>query len=67
MIPWTLATMAGVLVGGSIPEPRQFGIDVIFPAAMVGLAVGLISGRREIVAAVVGGAVGVGVALVAGT
>ncbi len=65
-IPWNLATLAGVLVGGSIVEPRQFGIDVIFPAAMVGLAVGLISGRREIVAAVSGAAVGVVVALLAG-
>jgi 4-azaleucine resistance transporter AzlC len=65
-IPWNLATLAGVLVGGSIPEPERFGIDVIFPAAMVGLAVGLISGRREIVAAIGGAAVGVVVALVAG-
>ena len=65
-IPWNIATMAGVLVGGSIPEPNRFGIDVIFPAAMVGLAVGLISGRREIVAAVVGAGIGVAVALVAG-
>jgi 4-azaleucine resistance transporter AzlC len=65
-IPWNLATLAGVLVGGSIPEPDRFGIDVIFPAAMVGLAVGLISGRREIVAALVGAGVGVAVALVAG-
>jgi predicted branched-subunit amino acid permease len=65
-IPWNLATLAGVMVGGSIPEPERFGIDVIFPAAMVGLAVGLISGRREIVAAVVGAAVGVVVALAAG-
>ena len=65
-IPWNLATLAGVLVGGSIPEPDRFGIDVIFPAAMVGLAVGLISGRREIVAALVGAGVGVVVALLAG-
>jgi 4-azaleucine resistance transporter AzlC len=65
-IPWNIATLAGVLVGGSIPKPEQFGIDVIFPAAMVGLAVGLISGRREVVAAVTGAAVGVLVALVAG-
>ena len=65
-IPWNIATMAGVLVGGSIPEPNRFGIDVIFPAAMVGLAIGLISGRREIVAAIVGAGVGVAVALVAG-
>jgi 4-azaleucine resistance transporter AzlC len=65
-IPWNLATLAGVMVGGSIPEPEQFGIDVIFPAAMVGLAVGLISGRREIVAAFAGAVVGVVVALLAG-
>jgi 4-azaleucine resistance transporter AzlC len=67
LIPWNLATLAGVFVGGSIPEPERFGIDVIFPAAMVGLAVGLISGRREIVAAIAGALVGVGVALVAGS
>ncbi len=66
LIPWNLATLGGVLVGGSILEPKQFGIDVIFPAAMVGLAIGLISGRREIVAAVSGALVGVVVALVAG-
>ena len=66
LIPWNLATLAGVLVGGSIVEPKQFGIDVIFPAAMIGLAVGLITGRREIVAAVSGAVVGVIVGLVIG-
>lgn len=66
-VPWNLATLAGSLVGGSIPDPRRFGIDVIFPAAMLGLAVGLITGRREIVAAVVGAGVGVAVGLAAGT
>jgi 4-azaleucine resistance transporter AzlC len=65
-VPWNLATLAGVLIGGSIPEPERFGIDVIFPAAMIGLAVGLISGRREIVAAVSGALVAVVVALVTG-
>ena len=63
-IPWNLATIAGVLIGGGIPEPDRLGIDVIFPAAMIGLAVGLISGRRELVAAIVGAAVGVAVSLV---
>jgi predicted branched-subunit amino acid permease len=52
-----------VLLGAQIPDPARFGIDVIFPAAMIGLAVGLISGRRELVAAIVGAAVAVGVAL----
>ncbi len=40
-IPWNLATIAGVFLGGQIPDPARFGIDIIFPAAMVGLAVGL--------------------------
>ncbi len=62
-IPWNLATLAGVLLGGQIPDPSRFGIDIIFPAAMVGLAVGLITGRREIVAALAGAAIAVLVAL----
>ena len=62
-IPWTLATLGGVLLGGQIPDPAQFGIDIIFPAAMIGLSVGLLTGRREIVAAIVGAGVGVAVAL----
>jgi predicted branched-subunit amino acid permease len=62
-IPWNLATLAGVLLGAQIPDPARFGIDVIFPAAMIGLAVGLITGRRELVAAIVGAAVAVVVAL----
>ncbi len=62
-IPWNLATLAGVLLGAQIPDPTRFGIDIIFPAAMIGLAVGLITGRRELVAAIVGAGVGVVVAL----
>ena len=62
-IPWNLATLAGVLLGGQIPDPARFGIDIIFPAAMIGLAVGLITGRRELVAALAGAAIGVVVAL----
>ena len=63
LIPWNLATAAGVLLGGQIPNPMQFGIDIIFPAAMIGLSVGLITGRRELVAAIVGAGVAVVVAL----
>ena len=62
-IPWNLATLAGVMLGARIPEPARFGIDIIFPAAMIGLAVGLITGRRELVAAIVGAGVGVVAAL----
>jgi predicted branched-subunit amino acid permease len=62
-IPWNLATFAGVMLGGQIPDPARFGIDIIFPAAMIGLAVGLISGRRELVAAITGAGTGVVAAL----
>jgi branched chain amino acid efflux pump len=63
-IPWNLATLAGVVLGAQIPEPGRLGIDIIFPAAMIGLAVGLITGRRELVAAIGGAAVAVAVSLV---
>ena len=65
-IPWNLATLGGVILGGQIPDPSRLGIDIIFPAAMIGLAAGLITGRRELTAAIVGAVIGVGVALLVG-
>ena len=65
-IPWNLSTLAGVLLGGAIPDPSKFGLDIVFPAAMGGLAVGLMLGRREIVAACTGALVGVGASLALG-
>jgi 4-azaleucine resistance transporter AzlC len=65
-IPWNLATLAGVTLGGEIPDPARFGLDVVFPVAMIGLAVGLITGRRELVAAVGGAILAVAVSLVVG-
>jgi predicted branched-subunit amino acid permease len=65
LIPWNLATFAGVTIGDAIVDPERLGIDVIFPAAMIGLAVGLVTGRRELVAAIAGAAVAVGVSLAA--
>ncbi len=65
-IPWNLATIAGGLLGGAIPDPSAFGLDVVFPAAMAGLAVGLTTGRRELVAAGAGAAIGVALSLAIG-
>ena len=62
-IPWNVATLIGVTIGGSIPDPNRFGLDVIFPAAMGGLALGLITGRRELVAGISGAVLGVAVGL----
>jgi predicted branched-subunit amino acid permease len=65
-IPWNLATLAGVTIGGQIPDPTRFGLDVVFPAAMIGLAVGLVAGRRELVAAFGGAVVAVAASLAVG-
>ncbi len=52
-----------MLFGQLLPEPTTLGLDVVFPAAMAGLAVALVVDRRAAVAAVVGVVVGVMVAL----
>jgi predicted branched-subunit amino acid permease len=62
-IPWNVATVAGYLGGQLIDRPERYGLDVVFPAAMAGLAVGLIAGRREIVAVAVSVVVAVVLAL----
>ncbi len=66
-IPWNLATIAGGLLGGAIPDPTALGLDVVFPAAMAGLAVGLVTGRRELVAAGAGASIGVALSLAFGS
>jgi 4-azaleucine resistance transporter AzlC len=53
-VPWNVMTVVGAILGGQIVDPSRFGLDVVYPAAMAGLAAGLISGRRELVAAVAG-------------
>jgi 4-azaleucine resistance transporter AzlC len=62
-IPWNLATIGGVLLGGAVPDPARLGLDVVFPAAMAGLAFGLATGRRELAAAGSGAIVAVVVSL----
>ena len=62
-IPWNLATLVGYLGGQTIPDPSVLGLDIVFPAAMAGLAVGLATGRREVVALAAGIAIAVAVGL----
>ncbi len=56
---WIASNLIGYLGGQGIPDPTRFGIDVVFPAAMAGIAAALVSGRRELVAAVAGAAIAV--------
>lgn len=62
-IPWNLATLVGFFGGQLIDDPARYGLDVVFPAAMGGLAVGLLTGRRELAACFGGIVVSIGVAL----
>jgi len=62
-VPWNLATLAGYLGGQAVADPVTLGLDVVFPAAMAGLAVGLVTGRREVVALVTGVSIALAAAL----
>jgi predicted branched-subunit amino acid permease len=63
-IPWNLATLLGYVGGQAIPDPAVLGLDIVFPAAMAGLAVGLVTGRREVAALAAGVAIALAVGLV---
>jgi 4-azaleucine resistance transporter AzlC len=65
-IPWNVATLAGALLGGAIPDPYGLGLDIVFPAAMAGLALGLVTGRRDLVAAGAGAVSGITLSLALG-
>jgi predicted branched-subunit amino acid permease len=58
-IPWVASGTIAAVLATDLPDPARVGLDVIFPAAMAGLAVGLLTSRREVVAAVAGAVIGV--------
>ena len=52
---WVLGTVAGVLAGSALGDPRALGLDALFPAFFVALLFEEVRGRRK-VAAAAGGA-----------
>lgn len=56
-VTWNLATLAGALVGGAIPDPTELGVDLVFPLAFLALLVPLVRTGVELVVAVVSGVV----------
>lgn len=52
-LSWPIATAIGVLGGQLIVDPARLGLDIVFPAAMAGLAVTLATARQDVVAALV--------------
>jgi 4-azaleucine resistance transporter AzlC len=58
-LSWPVFTAVGVVGGQLIPNPAGLGLDVVFPAAMGGLAVKLANHRPEAAAAAAGAALAV--------
>jgi len=56
---WVLATILGVLAGGRIGDPAQYGLDFVLTAVFLAIAVGLWEGRSS--AAPWTGAIGVSI------
>lgn len=54
---WVGATAVGVFGGGHLGKPERFGLDAAFPALFLALLVSVVKTRREIAAALAGGAV----------
>jgi predicted branched-subunit amino acid permease len=65
-VPWTIGSVLGYLAAGAVDTTR-LGLDVAFPAAMAGLSLGMVSGRRDAAAAIGAVAVAVPVGLAGGS
>jgi 4-azaleucine resistance transporter AzlC len=54
MVSWTTGTVAGVIGGGALGDPADYGLDAMFPALFLALVVGQLDSQRARVAAVLG-------------
>jgi 4-azaleucine resistance transporter AzlC len=54
-LTWNLATLAGALLGGVIPDPEKLGVDFVFPLAFLALLVPLLRRRLDVVVALLAG------------
>ena len=55
MTAWCAGTVVGVVAGGALGDPSDYGLDAMFPALFLALLVGQLDGRRARVAALAGG------------
>jgi 4-azaleucine resistance transporter AzlC len=51
---WILGTVAGVLGGSTLGNPKDYGLDAMFPALFLALLVGQLGSRRARVSALAG-------------
>lgn len=65
-LPWQLGSIVGYIVAGAV-DTHRLGLDVAFPAAMAGLSLGMVTGRRDAAAALGAVCVAVVAGLAGGT
>ncbi len=56
-VTWNASTLAGALLGATIPDPERLGVDLVFPLAFLALLVPLLRTRVELAVAVASGVV----------
>ncbi|HYI17623.1 MAG TPA: AzlC family ABC transporter permease [Solirubrobacteraceae bacterium] len=56
-ITWNLGTLLGAVAGGGIGDPRDYGLDAIFPAIFLALLVPQVRDRGALGAAVLGASI----------
>jgi 4-azaleucine resistance transporter AzlC len=54
-VTWALSGFAGALLGGVIPDPSQYGLDLVFPLAFLGLLVVFLKDRLDVTVALASG------------
>jgi len=52
---WNAATLAGLVLARSLPDPQAIGLDIVFPLAFLALLVPLVRGGRTLLVASVAG------------
>jgi 4-azaleucine resistance transporter AzlC len=57
-LAWNLATLAGSILGGLVPDPEALGIDIVFPLAFLALLMPLLKRPVDVAVAVASGAAG---------
>lgn len=52
---WTTSGLVGALLGSAIPDPGQYGLDLVFPLAFLGLLTAFLNDWTDVIAAVAAG------------
>ncbi|MBF6331503.1 AzlC family ABC transporter permease [Nocardia transvalensis] len=57
LLAWPLGALLGVAIGAAVPDPARFGLDAVFPAVLLALAVPALRNKATRRAVVVGAAI----------